>query len=39
MTSYADEDVAVAAGYRPCAHYLPLEYREWQLARSDLSCT
>ncbi|WP_404382962.1 metal-binding protein [Knoellia locipacati] len=27
---FADEDAARAAGYRPCAHCLPLQYREWR---------
>lgn len=27
---FADEDAAVAAGYRPCAVCLPREYRRWR---------
>jgi methylphosphotriester-DNA--protein-cysteine methyltransferase len=27
---FADETVAVAAGYRPCAVCLPEEYRRWK---------
>jgi methylphosphotriester-DNA--protein-cysteine methyltransferase len=26
---FADEDVAVAAGYRPCGNCLRPKYREW----------
>ena len=26
---FADEDAAVAAGYRPCGHCLRSKYREW----------
>jgi methylphosphotriester-DNA--protein-cysteine methyltransferase len=29
---FADEETAVAAGYRPCARCLPEEYRRWQAA-------
>lgn len=31
---FADEEVAIAAGYRPCGHCLRSTYREW-LARSE----
>jgi methylphosphotriester-DNA--protein-cysteine methyltransferase len=27
---FADEDTAIAAGYRPCARCLPDRYREWK---------
>jgi methylphosphotriester-DNA--protein-cysteine methyltransferase len=27
---FADEAIAVAAGYRPCARCLPDRYREWK---------
>jgi methylphosphotriester-DNA--protein-cysteine methyltransferase len=27
---FADEEVAVAAGYRPCGHCLRVEYRRWR---------
>ena len=27
---FADEETAVAAGYRPCARCLPERYREWK---------
>ena len=27
---FADEETAVAAGYRPCARCLPDEYRAWK---------
>lgn len=30
---FADEDVAIAAGYRPCAVCLPEEYRRWRNSR------
>jgi methylated-DNA-[protein]-cysteine S-methyltransferase len=30
---FADEDTAIAAGYRPCAVCLPERYREWKEAR------
>jgi methylphosphotriester-DNA--protein-cysteine methyltransferase len=29
---FADEATAVAAGYRPCAVCLPIEYRRWKAA-------
>lgn len=31
---FADEDTAIAAGYRPCAVCLPDRYREWKANRS-----
>jgi hypothetical protein len=31
---FADEATAVAAGYRPCAICLPVEYRAWKAAQS-----
>ncbi len=31
---FADEETAVAAGYRPCASCLPLAYRAWKARRS-----
>ena len=27
---FADEETAIAAGYRPCARCLPDRYRQWQ---------
>ncbi len=30
---FADENVAVAAGYRPCAICLPADYRRWKAER------
>ncbi len=27
---FADEETAIAAGYRPCARCLPERYREWK---------
>lgn len=30
---FADENVAVAAGYRPCAVCLPGKYRRWKAER------
>ena len=30
---FADEDAAIAAGYRPCARCLPGAYNEWRAAR------
>ena len=27
---FADEETAVATGYRPCARCLPEKYREWK---------
>jgi methylphosphotriester-DNA--protein-cysteine methyltransferase len=29
---FADEETALAAGYRPCARCLPTRYRAWKLA-------
>ena len=31
---FADEATAIAAGYRPCAACMPVEYRAWKLARA-----
>lgn len=31
---FADEETAIAAGYRPCARCLPLAYRTWKGRRS-----
>lgn len=30
---FADENTAIAAGYRPCATCLPAAYREWKDSR------
>ena len=30
---FADEETAIAAGYRPCAVCMPDEYREWKAAQ------
>jgi methylphosphotriester-DNA--protein-cysteine methyltransferase len=27
---FADETAAIAAGYRPCARCMPVEYRAWK---------
>ena len=32
---FADEDQAVAAGYRPCARCMPERYRDWKARRVD----
>ena len=32
---FADEETAVAAGYRPCARCLPEAYRRWKLTGRD----
>lgn len=32
---FADEDTAVAAGYRPCAVCLPEKYQWWKGSRHD----
>lgn len=32
---FADEEAAVAAGYRPCANCLPEAYREWKAGRAS----
>jgi methylphosphotriester-DNA--protein-cysteine methyltransferase len=29
---FADEETAIAAGYRPCANCMPEEYRAWRAA-------
>jgi hypothetical protein len=29
---FADEETAIAAGYRPCARCLPARYRSWKQA-------
>jgi hypothetical protein len=29
---FADEETAIAAGYRPCARCMPEEYRRWKRA-------
>lgn len=34
---FADEDTAVAAGYRPCAVCLPEAYARWRAATTDRS--
>ncbi|CAN5346322.1 Ada metal-binding domain-containing protein [soil metagenome] len=34
---FADEVAARAAGYRPCARCLPVDYREWRLRTMTLS--
>ena len=31
---FADEETAIAAGYRPCARCLPEQYRAWKAQRS-----
>ena len=32
---FADEETAIAAGYRPCAVCLPEKYKAWKEARLD----
>jgi hypothetical protein len=32
---FADEETAIAAGYRPCARCLPAAYAAWKLAREQ----
>lgn len=32
---FADEETAIAAGYRPCARCLPLAYRAWKARQSE----
>ena len=32
---FADEATAIAAGYRPCAVCMPVEYRRWKSAASS----
>ena len=36
---FADEDTAVAAGYRPCARCLPDSYRAWKANASSMSAS
>lgn len=33
---FADEQTAIAAGYRPCAVCLRERYREWKLSQAAL---
>ena len=32
---FADEETAIAAGYRPCAKCCPAEYRAWKASKAD----
>jgi hypothetical protein len=32
---FADEETAIATGYRPCARCLPAAYAAWKLAREQ----
>jgi hypothetical protein len=32
---FADEETAIAAGYRPCARCLPDRYRSWKQAQGE----
>lgn len=32
---FADEQTAIAAGYRPCAGCMPDKYRAWKTSRQD----
>src|ERR1700710_1951134 len=34
---FADEETAIAAGYRPCAKCMPERYREWKAAQGRVS--
>ena len=36
---FADEQTAIAAGFRPCAHCLPEKYKEWKAAKNQLRTT
>lgn len=31
---FADEETAIAAGFRPCAKCMPQEYKAWKLAQN-----
>jgi methylphosphotriester-DNA--protein-cysteine methyltransferase len=33
---FADEETAIAAGYRPCANCLPARYRSWKGSQAVL---
>ena len=33
---FADEATAIAAGYRPCAVCMPMEYRRWKAAAASV---
>jgi methylphosphotriester-DNA--protein-cysteine methyltransferase len=33
---FADEETAIAAGYRPCGACMREEYRRWKLGRPDI---
>ena len=35
---FADEQTAIAAGYRPCAGCMPAEYRRWKNAQGATGC-
>jgi methylphosphotriester-DNA--protein-cysteine methyltransferase len=32
---FADEATAIAAGYRPCARCMPVDYRRWRASRDQ----
>ena len=32
---FADEQTAIAAGYRPCSRCMPIEYRSWKQGRGS----
>ena len=36
---FADEDTAVAAGYRPCARRLPERYKAWKATASTTAAS
>lgn len=33
---FADEETAIAAGFRPCARWMPARYREWIAIRAQV---
>ncbi|WP_436756658.1 Ada metal-binding domain-containing protein [Streptosporangium sp. V21-05] len=35
---FADEETALAAGYRPCGRCLPAEYQEWKHRHPSAAC-
>ena len=34
---FADEEEAIACGFRPCARCMPVEYRAWKISREQSS--
>ena len=35
---FADEETAIAAGYRPCAICMPEEYKKWKQEKENEQC-